>query len=61
VPKFKRGDIVKCIEAPDYLRREVSLGTLYVVNKLTQSGAYIRILGDDNQGHDLLHSMFAPA
>lgn len=60
MPKFKRGDVVKCIEAPDWLYREVSVGTEYVVNKLVQGGSYIRILGDDNEGHDVLHSMFKP-
>jgi len=61
MPRFKRGDIVKCIEAPDYLERELSLGREYVVNKLVQGGSYIRVLADDNRGRDFLHSMFRHA
>lgn len=60
MPRFKRGDCVRCIEAPDWLYREVSVGTEYVVNKImNQHGAqYIRILGDDNRGSDLLSRLF---
>lgn len=60
MPRFKRGDIALCIEAPDYLERHISVGTEYVVNKIvrTHGSEYIRILGDDNRGCDLLHNLF---
>jgi hypothetical protein len=58
--RFKRGDIVKCIEAPDYLDRHISVGTEYVVNKVVRKDGfeYLRILGNDNHGYDLLQSLF---
>lgn len=60
MPKFKRGDVVKCINSPDYLRRHITVGTEYVVNKIvrTHGREYLRILGDNNAGCDLLHSLF---
>lgn len=60
MPAFQAGDIVRCVEAPDYLGRHISVGSKYVVNQVvTAHGAnYLRILGDDDRGHVLLNSLF---
>lgn len=59
---MKIGQIVRCIEKPEYLSG-FSRGKQYVVNRTSRAhGAlYVTILGDDNQGHSLLASMFIPA
>ncbi len=53
------GQIVRCVEKPDYLDG-FSRDQCYVVNKVERSHGhtYIKILGDDDRAHMLLASMF---
>lgn len=58
--RYSKGNVVRCIEAPDYLDHHITVGREYVVNKVIQNqrSEYLRILGDDNRGCDILHSLF---
>lgn len=59
--RIAKGNVVRCIEAPDYLDHHITVGREYVVNKVimrNHGSEYLRILGDDNRGCDLLHSLF---
>lgn len=59
----KRGDLVTCVSAPDYMARLVTRSRGYVVNdvKHTPSGAYYRILCDPNYGEWVLTTLFTSA
>lgn len=60
--EFKRGQIVECVEKPGYLKG-LSRGSEYVVSETVRNHGhqYIKFLGDDDEAHTLLASLFRPA
>ncbi len=63
---FSRGQIVQATETlTQGAQAYVEKGKWYVVNSVSEGSVgrdrtYIKILGDDNQGHDILATLFKP-
>lgn len=59
---MRAGDIVVCVDnGGDPQAYHVTVDKRYVVNAVTfgpQGARYVKVLGDDNRGHDLLSEMF---
>jgi hypothetical protein len=58
---MKRGDHVMANQTHPAGAREpaVTQGSSYTVNSVSGDGKYLHILGDDDRGHHLLHTLFS--